>query len=351
MSNDFPYFLRNIFTAVNQARQEMANVLVTGGTGQIGAFVCTELAEKYHAVTIYDFKPNSENISEIAKKIEILSGDVLDLEDLLSVIKTRHITHIIHLAALLVLESKQRPAKALRVNCIGTNNIFEAARLTDLKRVVFASSVVVYGLPSFYPGGRVDEDDFPHCPNDPYSYTKFLNESMGQFYRETFGLDLLCMRITGAWGPGRYWGYTGQFNDFVRKVAVGEAAELPVDFAYSGARLRWLYVKEMASCLAYASLAEKSKVKRGLYNVGSRKPFKAPDLVRAIKDFVPLAEIKYSETDSPTKLSSDIAGPSGLDVDCRRLYEELGFEEKIGLKEGVKDMIEFERRRAGLRPI
>lgn len=324
----------------------MANILVTGGTGQIGAFVCEELVNRGNNVVIYDFRTNLNDIAHIADRVKVLSGDVLDFEDLVHVIKSNEITHVIHLAAMLVLESKERPAKSIRVNCDGTNNVFEVSRLLDIERTLFTSSVVVYGLPKYYPSMKVAEDDFPHCPPEPYSISKFVNESISQFYRETYAMDILCLRLTGAWGPGRYWGYTGRFNDFIRNVALEKHSVLPEDFAYKQARIRWLYVKEMASAIVFALLVDKSKVKSGVYNAGSRNPFNSVDLINSLKELMPNARIEYKETDSPTLTSSTIAGPSGLDVDCSRLYDELGFKEKLKMKDALRDMIDFERSKA-----
>ncbi len=329
----------------------MANFLVTGGTGQIGAYVSKELVNSGQGLVIYDFKPNVENVADIANKVAIVPGDVLDQNELLNTIKNNRITHIIHLAAFLVLESKNRPAKAIEVNCVGTSNVFEAARIFDIQRIVFASSVTVYGSPKLYRRAIVDEDDFPHCPSDPYSITKFVNEAMGKFYRETYGLDVVCLRVAGAWGPGRYSGYTGQFNDFMKNTAIGKPAKFPEDFAYKNANLRWLHVKDMASCFLHAALVDKNRIRRALYNAGSREAFKALDVVNALRGLLPSQRIDFSEVNEPTTISSDVPGASGLDVDCRRLYEELGFEAKLGLKEAVKDTVEFERAKVGLTAI
>jgi len=316
----------------------MANILVTGGTGQIGTYVCQELVEQGHVVTVFDSRPGIFKDSII--------GDVSNLDEILSAVKSRKITHIIHLAALLVLDSKEHPSKAIRVNCVGANNIFEVARLMDLQRVVFTSSVAVYGPGKFFPRMIVDEEDYPHCPPDPYSITKLTNELMCEYYRQAYGMDILCLRLAGAWGPGRYTGYTGQFNDFIRKAAIGERAELPDDFAFKDAKLRWLYVKEMARCIYFASLVDQSKTTNlGIYNIGTREPFKALDVVEALRNLIGGDNISFKEISSPTKISSDIAGPSGLDVDCSRFYNELGFEQKMTLKDSISDMISFEKER------
>jgi UDP-glucose 4-epimerase len=328
----------------------MPNVLVTGGTGQIGVYVCEELVKRGNNVIIYDFKPNVDSVAHVDKNIKLLSGDVLDLEELMHVVKSNSISHIIHLAAMLVLESKERPAKSIRVNCVGTDNVFEASRLLDVERTIFTSSVVVYGDPKFYPSMKVDEDDFPHCPPEPYSIGKFVNESMAQFYRENYGLDLLCLRLTGAWGQGRYSGYTGRFNNFIKQVALGNPSELPEDFCYRGAKLRWLFVKDMASAIVHSALVDKSKVTAEVYNAGSREPFNPFDVVDLLEDLLPESKIRFNEVPRPTSTSYTIPGPSGLDVDCSRLYDQLGFREKLGMKEALRDMIGFERARAGMKP-
>lgn len=321
----------------------MANILLTGGTGQIGAFVCEELAKRGNNVVIYDYRTNSNDINTIGDQVKCVIGDVLDFESLASTMKSNEITHVVHLAAMLVLDSKERPAKSIRVNCDGTNNVFEVSRLLDVERTLFTSSVVVYGHPKFYPNMKVTEDDFPHCPPEPYSISKFVNESMSQFYRGTYGMDILCLRLTGVWGPGRYWGYTGRFNEFIRNVALEKNALLPEDFAYKLARIRWLYVKEMASAIVFALFADKSKVRSGVYNTGCRNPFSSVDLINSLKELMPNAKVEYKETDTPTQTSSTIAGPSGLDVDCSKLYDELGFREKLKMNDALIDMINFER--------
>ena len=323
----------------------MGNFLVTGGTGQIGSFLCEELVRAGHRVVCYDSRPSVDNIGRIADRVTVEAADVTDTSDLLHAMKRNSVDHVVHLAAMVLLDSMKRPAKAYEVNIMGTNSVLEAARVLDVKKVVFASSVSVYGSVATRSDGVADEEDVPNPPSDPYSTTKMATELMGRYYRESYGMDVNCMRITAAWGPGRYWGYTGQFNDFIRKAAVGEDAAFPADFSYKGEKLRWMYVRDVGYCFAFVS--EISKTGGYLYNLGVDAPFNHRDVLRALGEVVPGRRFEADELDSPTKVSATIAGPNGLDVDCTKLHRELGFRPRFGLKAAVADMVAFERARAG----
>ncbi|MDG6917172.1 MAG: NAD-dependent epimerase/dehydratase family protein [Nitrososphaerota archaeon] len=325
----------------------MGNYLVTGGTGQIGAFLCEELVNAGHRVVCYDFKPNMDNVGRLANRLTVEAADVTDPTDLLHTIKENSVDHIIHLAALVLLDSIKHPARAYNVNIIGTNNVMEAARLLDVKKVVFASSVSVYGSLNPRRAGIADEDDIPNPPHDPYSTSKITNELMGKYYRESYGMDVTCMRITAAWGPGRYWGYTGQFNEFIRRAALGQDVPFPSDFSYRLEKLRWMYVKDVGYCFSFVSELPRRDY---LYNLGVMSPFNHKDVIESLSEILSGRKFEVKELDAPTTVSSGVAGPNGLDVDCTKLHNQLGFRPRFGLKSALDDMVRFERGKAGIPP-
>lgn len=319
-------------------------VLVTGGTGQVGSAVCRSLLTDGNTVVIYDVNPNIQNIQQFKDEVKVIRGDVLDLNKLHQTIRREEISTIIHLAASLVLGSREDPTIAIKVNCIGTNNMFEVGRLFNLKRIIFASSSAVYGKASGYASNTVNEDDTPRCPVDPYSATKIVNEVMGQFYYNEYGVPTLCYRISATWGPGRYTGFTGRFNDVIRKAARGEKAEIPKDFCYRKAKLRWFYVEELGDCLAFGVSLQEAKLKRRLYNIGTRDPYTVKKLVNTLQKIVPNTKIRFQEDDHPTPIAAGIAGLSGLDMNCERLYSELGYKEKLSLETALITAVKFEKR-------
>jgi UDP-glucose 4-epimerase len=320
-------------------------VMVTGGTGQIGSFLCKSLLRAGQEVVIFDAKPNLENIRDIQDKVQLVEEDVTNLMMLLQTTKKHSIDTIYHLAALVVLESRENPLKSVNVNCLGTVNVFEVGRSVELRRIIFASSSAVYGRPEGYGKSVVSEDDVPRCPNDPYSATKVMNEVFGQHYYSKFRVKTFCARLAATWGPGRYVGFTGAFNDMIHKIAHDEEATLPQDFAYPSAPLRWVYVEDLGDMLAYAGTVDEARVKRRLYNVGTKRPFTPIEFVNTLKEVVPQAKIKVEWREKPTESALNVAGPSGLDIDCGRFYDDLGYTRDSTLRESIKKAIEFEKSR------
>ena len=320
-------------------------VLITGGTGQIGSFLCQSLLRSNEEIVIYDIKPNIENIKDFQHRVKVVEGDILDVPQMVETIRKHGVKTVYHLAAVVVLESRENPVKSAGVNCLGTANVFEAGRITDVDRVIFTSSSAVFGRPENYGKTMVSEDDIPRCPSDPYSATKVMNEVFGQHYYSRFGLKTLCLRIAAGWGPGRYVGFTGVFNDMIRKLSHGEPAALPQDFAYPRAPLRWVYVEELGDCLAYAGKVEEAKIKRRLYHVGTRSPFTPLEFVAALRRILPDAALEVDWREKPTESALNIAGPSGLDFDCARFYDELGYKERLNLTQSLERAVTFERAR------
>ncbi len=320
-------------------------VMVTGGTGQVGAFLSKSLLRSGQEVLVFDAKPNLENIREIRDRVTLVEGDVTNLPSIVETIRKYRVETVYHLAAVVVLDSRENPLKSANVNCMGTVNVFEAGKTTGLKRIIYMSSSAVYGRPEAYGREVVSEDDVPRCPIDPYSATKVMNEVFGQHYFSKFGVKTLGLRLAATWGPGRYVGFTGAFNDMVRRLAIGESASLPPDFAFPGAQLRWLYVEDLGDLLVHAGTVGEGSIKRRLYNVGTRGPFTPVDFVSTLKEVLPDARLSVEWRDRPTESALSVAGPSGLDIDCGRFYEELGYHEKATLKSSIERAIAFERAR------
>src|SRR5437879_8286998 len=105
------------------------NVLVTGGTGFIGSHVSRQMTNEGHHVVVMELVPTVARIADCKGKVDVVEADISDLEVLLSVFKKFSIDHVVHTAAYLPeMAIRENPTKAIKVNLLGTSNVFEASK-------------------------------------------------------------------------------------------------------------------------------------------------------------------------------------------------------------------------------
>ena len=145
------------------------NVLVIGGTGFIGYRLVRRLAAAGHTVTCMDANPAAHSFDDVKERVTVVSGDVGSFEDVMSIMTAARAEYVANLAFLI---GSHHPARAaMRVNILGMGNCFEAARLLNVRRVVYAGSFAANGLQANYGDRPVNEDD-PVNPLDQYSRCK-----------------------------------------------------------------------------------------------------------------------------------------------------------------------------------
>jgi UDP-glucuronate 4-epimerase len=130
--------------------------LVTGALGCIGAWTVRLLVKEGISTAVFDMGDDLHRLRLILNEDELarvrfISGDVADVEDVERALKDSQASHLIHLAAIQVPFCKADPVRGARVNVVGTVSVFEAAKRLGLQRVVYASSIAVYGLSEEYP--------------------------------------------------------------------------------------------------------------------------------------------------------------------------------------------------------
>ena len=181
--------------------------MVTGGTGFIGRRIVRELTDRGEDVVCFDLAPPPPQ----QEGVTYYRGDVTQLPHILEACNTHGVSRIIHMAALLPPDTEDRPHFSMQVNIGGTNNVFEAARWCGIERVVYASSIAVYGVQETFGDRPVNEDDLP-APANVYGMTKAANDFAAARYRDLYGLDLRGIRICTVFGHGRVTGMTGMIG-------------------------------------------------------------------------------------------------------------------------------------------
>ncbi|WP_135365855.1 NAD-dependent epimerase/dehydratase family protein [Halosimplex halophilum] len=339
----------------------MATVLVTGGTGFIGAYVAADLVDHGHDVVAFDLSTDETRLAKlgVADDVDVVRGDVTDPTAVVRTVRETGATRVVHLAALLTDAAEANPRAALDVNCGGTNNVFEAARaLPDqIERVAWASSAAVYAPPEHYSAGGGDgeadgqpvvdepvgdgtawvtEDDLVY-PDTLYGATKEYNEHQARVYAEEFGVSHVGLRPTVAYGPYRETGGSAFLVDLVEKPAVGESFAVE----YGDQVIDWQYVRDIAQAFRKAAFADESALSQRIYNVRGECATirEAADAVRSV---VPGADISVSD-------EGDLPWTQTLDITPAR--EDLGYEPEYGLEAGISEYVSVLREERGLDPV
>jgi len=170
------------------------NVLIIGGSGMFGRKTALHLLQDPDISTVIsmDLTPPVDwffkAIDRYKNRFRFVKGDVSQLEDILDITKLYSVDRIIHWAVIMGAAANTMPRLATKVNMLGTCNVFEAARLMGVNRIVYASSRNVYGNPQDVYGDReVTEDDQINL-NNPYGLAKRYAEILAEQYSEQFGI-------------------------------------------------------------------------------------------------------------------------------------------------------------------
>ena len=144
------------------------NVAIIGGTGFVGGYIVRDLAREGHQIVVFDLAPNRDYLGDVLspdelERVRIVPGDVTDLPLLMRTMTDAPPDRIIHLAATLGFSSEANPLRSLRVNCEGTINIFEAALTFKASKVVWASSIAVFGAARRREPGEVANNAYHPC--------------------------------------------------------------------------------------------------------------------------------------------------------------------------------------------
>jgi UDP-glucuronate 4-epimerase len=222
--------------------------LVTGALGCIGAWSCALLAEEGAHVVGYDLGTDDRRLrlaTEVHVPLE--QGDIADQAALERVLDQHEITHVIHLAALLLPMIKRDPPYGTAVNIGGTVNVLDAAKSRGIQ-VAFASSAAVYSTVDD-PGGPVANDAEGH-PATFYGVHKQTCEALARVYWGEEGVASIGIRPFVVYGPGRDNGLTASPTLAMAAAAAGGSSRIAF-----GGRTQMQYAPDTARAFIAAARA------------------------------------------------------------------------------------------------
>ena len=263
-------------------------VLITGGTGFIGAEVVRLLLDRgEQRPVIFHVSANTQRLGDVLEQVELVRGDLGNFNHMLDVVKKVRPTVIYHLGATLSVPSEADPSSAIYTNAMGTFHVLEAARLFDVPQVLFSSSIGTY---CFDIKGDVIDDSTIQRPMLMYGVTKAFGEHLGLFYKRKYGLDYRCVRYPSIVGPGVKTPGAVQYTSWViEECAKGKPFTI---WARPETRVSLVYFKDAARAIVQLADAPLNNIKTVNYLLTGDSP-SASELADMVRARVPEARINF----------------------------------------------------------
>lgn len=309
--------------------QRVKKILVTGAFGQIGSELVPFLRKKYgrDSVIASDIK-NSSGEMESQGPVEKI--DATKKEEIEKAVENHSIDTIYHLACILSAEAEKNPRLAYFVNNESLYNVLEVAREKKLERVLFPSSIAVFGP-------ETPQDNTPNetilKPTTMYGISKVHGELLGNYYFKKFGVDVRGLRFPGIISSGAPPG--GGTTDYAVHMFYYAVKREPfVCFLKEDTVLPMMYMPDALKAIMQLAEADSEKLKHHAdFNVGAMS-FSPAQLAQAIKQEIPEFSISYAPD-----FRQAIADSWPKSIDDTPAGEEWGWKPDYDLQSMVKDMI------------
>lgn len=305
---------------------------VIGGAGLIGSHTVDQLAQEDVAeIVIYDnfARGTLENLETVSgdPRVRIFEagGDICHLDILNAALKDAD--GVFHFAALWLLQCHEFPRSAFDVNVRGTFNVLEACVANNVKRLLYSSSASVYG-------DAVEEpmtEDHPFNNKNFYGATKIAGEAMATAFHHRYGLPVVGLRYMNVYGPRQ--DYQGAYIAVIMKMLDAiDRGEGPVILGDGSEAFDFVSVLD---CGRANVCAMKADTVGRYYNVGTGKRTSLKELAEMLLQLAGSNQpVRYKERSQVALVRNRIGCP-------RRAREEIGFEARIGLEEGLRALIDW----------
>lgn len=306
-------------------------ILITGGAGFIGSHLCDKYVKAGHNVICLDnfMNGNIRNIRALTHKsnFKLVNGDIRDF-DLMEKIMPE-VDVIFHLAAQIHVDrSVVEPKTTYEINVLGTQNVLESARMYDVKKIIHASTSEVYGSAQYTP---IDEKH-PLAAPHPYGASKIAADRMCYSYLQTYGMNIVIMRLFNVFGPRQKdTGYGGVISIFTRRIL----NNMPPIIYGDGLQTRdYTYIADAVK--AYDLTLKYKKQITEPINFGTGQEISIINLANMI------LEITDKNDDlRPVHVQPRVGEVKRLIADAAKAKKILGWSPNYDFKKGLKEFINW----------
>lgn len=313
----------------------METILVTGGAGFIGSNLIAKLLEGgYRVVCVdnfdssYDPAFKESNIKPFLgnKNFVLYRVDICNMDELRKVFEKERPARVAHLAAKADTRvAVAQPYPYIETNITGTLNIFEAAKQTGVKNIVFVSSSSVYGNSQELPWR---EDAAASRPISPYGVTKRAGEMLAHSYHHNFGLNITCLRYFNAYGENNRPSMVPYL--WARTLLKGEEIEI------SGGGIRKRDYTYVGDTVTATLAALKKPLGYEIINIGNNHPVSLSELLAVFEKVI---GVKARTKERP----SNRASVENTYADITKAKKLLQWEPTVSIEEGIGRLVAWVR--------
>jgi len=300
-------------------------VLVTGATGFIGGELCVHLLKLG-----YDVLAQGRSIEKMRRLQKVVppseAGRLIVLPCELKELKAlpRGINAVVHAAAVRDPEARISPAVAVETNVGGTVRLWDLAENSGAQRFVLLSSQSVYGTAT--PPWR--EDQQPE-PQGVYALSKYAAEQV--VLNRVTRMEPVVLRVSRVYGVGLFMRWDELIGRFVLQTREGKPIEIHGD---GGQRMDLIHIQDLTRGISII-LGQSEPLPSRVYNLGGGESHSVMEIAEVVRQ-----EAIVAGFNAPAlKKRRDVppAGPRHLELDISRIRQELGWEPRVSLRDGVRE--------------
>ena len=284
-------------------------VLILGAAGFVGRNMLNGLKDS-------DLELTSSDIIDLESATQHSKLDITSLDDTKKVME--NVDVVVHLAVHSLTASFKDILMNAKVNIIGTLNILEAARLSNVRKLIFTSASSIIGKVNYSP---VDEGH-PSTPKTPYAITKLAAEHYLQIYQDLYGINYVVIRFFNIYGPYQNEGLIPILH---KRLTLKQA----IDVYGSGSQIRdYVFIKDVVPFFYKA--IKNDLIKNVLVNMGTGKGVSVTELISIASKILGVKPVINNLPSRKGEIDNYVA-------DTKQLQSVFGNVPSTTLEEGLKE--------------